>query len=241
MSFNILAVHEAGSDDNPLYPVPDEAADRVEREEQDGEGLPPFVTGELRVYEIPSGGTPKRVLRVEKVKAAVTVNRSRVTVACSKYEKGGGWTPWSLGAVPVALTANAVSKVRASRRRRGKMLVGHVRYPWLLSVGLRASSTSLGHDTLRLGTVDQTLGSFRGLTLDISLPRQCSGVELAQRIARLAADYRLSNEGQELDDAMRERLTKLKDAPLLQPMPRKFASYFFVDTSRSDIAGFEAA
>lgn len=229
MSFNLLAVRETDTAEDPLYPAPGEQADSVELREDDGQPSPPFVASELIVREIQPGGDPKRLLRLHDLKAAVTTTDSRIVVACSKYEKGGGWTPWTAAAIPVALAANAVSKTRASRRRQGKMLVGQVPYKWLLSVGFRARTTPMGHDRLRLGTVDPTLQTFRGLLLDLTLPRQRSGAELARRITALAATRRLAS-GEDLGDNLREHLDGLRDPATLPAQPKQFASYFLIDT-----------
>lgn len=232
MSFNILAVREIGAADSSLYPVPGETPDQVQPETQDGQAHAALTSTEIQVSEAVPGRSPKRVLSVNKVKAAVTITEARVIVACSKYEKGGGFTPWTVAAVPFAVTANVISKVRASRGRRGKMLVGQVRYPWLLSVGCRERSTSLGHDTLRLGILDPS-EQGRALTLDIHLPRQESGVELARQITCLAARHRL--EGESDIPELREHISELTDPPPLQPAPKEFSSYVFFDASQSGL------
>lgn len=169
-------------------------------------------------------------------KASVVATESRIYLASSKYEKGGGWMPWSLGAIPVAVAANAVSKARAARRRRGKMLVGHVRYPWPLSVGFKARTMPAGHDTLRIMIADPTLQALRELILDATLSRQHSGSDVARRIAGLAASYRLSDEGPRLDDATREQLESLQSPRTLTPAPKQFASYYFVELAESGLS-----
>jgi hypothetical protein len=229
MSFNLLAVREPGTADDPLYPAPGEQADSVVLRADDGQPSPPIVASELVVRKIPPGGNPKRLLRLHDIKATVRTTDARIVVACSKYDKGGGWTPWTAAAIPVALTANAVSKVRASRRRQGKMLVGQVPYKWLLSVGFRPRSTPMGHDRLRLGTVDPTLQTFRGLLLDLTLPRQRSGAELARSITAFATACRLAS-GEALNDNLREHLNRLRDPVSLPAQPKQFASYFLIDT-----------
>lgn len=236
MAYNILSVRGADAPDDPLYPQPGSAPDSVLPHKDDGRTLPPITTTELEVNEIPSGGRPRRVVRVRDIKAVVLVSECRVTVACSKFDKGGGWTPWTIGALPVALTANVISKRRAAGRRKGKMLVGHVPYRWVLSIGAQPSGTAIGRDCLRIGTVDRSVKSFRGLTLDITLPRGQSAVELAAQIAPVVASYQLEQEDSTLDAADRKRLEALRTPPPLQPSAKEFASYFFIDTSASDIA-----
>lgn len=228
MSFNILAVREVGAAEDLLYPAPGEHADSVQLRADDGRSSPPLLVSELTVQEILPGGNPKRLLRVRDITAKVCTTDSRIVMACSKYDTGGGWKSWSLGAIPVTLAANTVSKVRASRRRVGKMLVGQVPYKLLLSVGYKPRGTPLGHDQLRIGTLDPTIKTFRGLTLDVTLPRQASAADIAQNIAARAAAYRLDS-GDE-DGASRERLTALRSPAPLQPVPRQFVSYFLVQS-----------
>lgn len=237
MSFNILAVREADAAADPAYPTPGEQPDSVELTELDGRPESPVTASELVVQEIQPGGSPKRVLRLHDIKAKLVVTQSRVTVACSKYEKGGGRVGFGAAGLAVATTANVVSKARASKRRQGKMLVGHLPYHRLISVGYKPRSLPIGHDQLRLGTMDPTQTSFRGLLLDIALPRQYPAADIARRIAGLAAAYQLDHRAADLDHAQLELMAKLKDAPPLQPIPKQFASYFLIDDTRAaDVA-----
>lgn len=228
MSFNLLAVRKLDAPPDPLYPDPGEAADTVELTEADGKPSAGVKVSELNVYVVPSGGMPKRLLRVKDMVALVRTTDTRITVACSKYDKGGGWRPWTLGAIPVAVAANAVSKAKASKRRQGKMLVGHIPYKYLLSVGYKPSSMPAGHDRLRLGSVDPTQSTFRGLILDLTLPRNQSGAELARQVAGHAARRRLDS-GEVLEDGLPEYLAGLREPPPLATQPKAFASYFLID------------
>lgn len=62
------------------------------------------------------------------VQIRLLVTDARVIIYCDKWTKSGGWIGFGAGGMAVALAANAVSKARASSRRKGKLLVGHVRY-----------------------------------------------------------------------------------------------------------------
>jgi len=230
MSFNLLAVREVGAAEDQLYPAPGEEADSVQLRGDDGHPSLPLAVSDITIREILPGASPKRVLRVRDISAKLRTTDWRIVLACSKYDKGGGWRSWSAAAIPVTLAANTVSKVRASRRRAGKMLVGQVPYSLLVSVGCKPRSTPLGHDVLRFGTVDPTLGTFRGLLLDVELPRQQSATEVARRITGLVAGRRLDS-GEVLDDGMRQQLSGLRQpGPLLAP-PKEFTSYFLGNPS----------
>lgn len=225
MSFNLLAVREVGADEDQFYPAPGEQADSVRLRADDGEPSAPLPVNDITIREILPGVSPTRVLRVRDISAKLWTTDSRIVLACSRYDKGGGWRSWSAAAIPVTLAANTVSKVRASRRRAGKMLVGHVPYRSLTSVGCKPRSTPLGHDVLRFGTVDPTLGTFRGLLLDVELPRQHSATEVARQITEFVAGRRLDS-GEDLDDGAREQLTGLRQPGPLPATPKEFTSYF---------------
>lgn len=227
MSFNLLAIREIGAAADPLYPDPGEEPNSVVLRPDDGTPSAPLPISELILHEVPDGGGPKRLLRIKDVDAAFRTTESRITIACSKYDKGGGWAPWSAGGIPVALAANAISKARAARRREGKMLVGQILYKSLVSIGYRPRSTPLGHDQLRFGTVDPTATTFRGLLLDLTLPRQHSGAELARLITAHVATRRLAS-ATNLDAALREHLMTLCEPSSLQAQGSQFSSYFLV-------------
>jgi hypothetical protein len=241
MSFNILAVREGDAAEDPLYPAPGTEPDSVELRGDDGQPSPPLRASELVVREIPPGGSPKRLLRLKDITANLRTTDWRITVACSKYDQGGGWAPWTPSAIPVALAANAVSKARASKRRQGKMLVGQVPYRSLVSVGYKPRSLPIGRDQLRFGTFDPTADGFRGLLLDVTLPREHSGAEVARMIAAHAADRRLDWDA-ELDEQARAHLSAHKSPPTLPPAAGQFASYFLINIAHPPmVAAFQKA
>lgn len=228
MSFNLLAVREVGAGVDPLYPTPGSLPDSVEREPQDGEPSDGLRVDEMNLRVVPAGQLPQRLLRIKDMTAVVRTTDARITIACSKYDRGGGFRPWTLGAIPVAVAANAVSKARAKSRRQGRMLVGHIPYKWLLSVGYKPRTIPAGHDRLRLGTVDPTQTTFRGLILDLTLPRNQSGADLARRIVAHAAARRLDS-GEALVDGLRPHLETLREPSSLRAQPKAFTNYFLID------------
>lgn len=151
----------------------------------------------------------------------------RLTIACSKYEQGGGWKPWSLGAVPVALLANALSKARVARRRRGKMLVGHVRYPWVSSVGVHTANRRRGSDSLRIVLRDPGRAAERSLILSIAVPRGHLAAERACQLAGAVAHHRLDHADGQLDEASTAGLQELLEPQQLAPSPRQVQAYVF--------------
>ena len=106
----------------------------------------------------------KMIFRCSKVRICVYITDARVAFACSKYDKGGGW----IGTPGAMLVMNVASKSLAAVRRRGKMMVGQVRYPWIANVG------STGQQGI--GSEERLVfdgKSDRGVDLPASSPSSC--------------------------------------------------------------------
>jgi hypothetical protein len=115
----------------------------------------------------------------------VLVTDARVALACSKYDTGGSW----VSAVGVA------SKALAASRRRGKMMVSHVRYPWLVGVYGQNRSGFGSSEVLRL-VVDLSDKTDARVQVNVHLPKSADAVVLG------AARFRLVHEPG-LDEAER--------------------------------------
>ena len=160
-------------------------------------------------------------------------------MALSKFDTGGGFVPLGgLASGAVALTANAVSKARASSRRRGKMLVGHVRYPWLVCVGFRERTGLLGMESLRLGLVNPAPEGFKALFINLGLPKNLSARELAKTVAQRAATYQLADAENAIPEN-RPRLETLTNAPLLPSQSDKVSCYWFHDVPPALMAAYQ--
>jgi hypothetical protein len=225
VSFNVLAIR-TGSDagDGALYPVlsdPDEPR-LLALDDHDGPDTKTFVATTVRVIQ---AGEPARTLiRLRDVKIEVLVTEARLALACEKYDKGGGWVGFGVGGFVVAQAANAVSKARAAKRSRGKVLVGHVRYPWVTAVGATTRSGFLTEEAIRLEIREKERGATVRKLLELTLPRGMNATLVAQDIARRVASYRLTS------GVAPEHLaafTTLSQGPaVLTPEPRKFAYYW---------------
>lgn len=240
-TFHLLVARELNAPVDQLYPAPGERPDSVQPQEDDGEALSVGVK-DLIVREVPAGGSPKRIAWLKNVNGMLGITESRLTIASSKYEIGGGAVPWTPAAIPLAATINVLTKRKASQRREGKMLVGHVKYPMLVSVGFMPPVLPIGgHEQLRIGTIDPTQQGFRGLILDVGLVGGQRGAVLAQAIASRAARSRLAS-GEALSDALKGQLERLTDPAPLQSVPRRFSSYFFADPGNGAmVAAFQQA
>lgn len=196
-----------GPEDGLLLPVPALETDTVLLEPRDGARPSRVLCNEVQVR---GGEANRRLLRAPSVRAQVLLTDARLTVACSKYEKGGGWV-----GDPVSMLAlNAGSKLLAAARRRGKMLVGQVRYPWIQAVYAQNKSGWSGSEMLRV--VVRSAGE--SMRLELTFPKDVDATAVATDLIRRAARFRLAVEpGLEAEE--RARLTELADIAPLQWRP----------------------
>ena len=207
------------SRDGRLYPIPGEQNNEIELEDQDGTDIVRATATGLRLMEKKAGGDKwSEAMKVSDIKVSLFITDCRIALACSKYDKGGGW----VGANPLVLPFNAVSKARAAVRRHGKMLVGQVRYPWLGLVGAAEKSGWLTNEQIQLFAKD--MATKDSLLLHVTLPKATSAVKLASEVARRAAIYRLASEP-DAPAASRDVWSKLTDPPPLHPPKGKYESH----------------
>jgi hypothetical protein len=229
----ILAVREIGTDtDSRLSPAPSSDPDSwlIEREAYDGNRPVLLSITGLHEQEVVSGGA-KTLTRLSGINGVVYITDSRVAVAVEKFDKGKRY--WGIGAgAAVALVATGVSAARAAHRRKGKVLVGHVRYQWLKYVAASHRQGARGNNDISVGCDVKTAGGTRTYRLYITLA-QVNPLDAAQDIIHRAAQYRLSYFPGNLEH--HDRLRELTEAPALPaPEPKKMASYvmpnyFFVN------------
>ena len=150
------------------------------------------------------------IVTVDSLSISMAVTDSRVAYWCKKYDKGGGWVGGGIGGLAIAGVANAVSKARASNRRRGNCLVGHARYTWLHGVGYSTKSGVFGRkQTLRLLMVDGTEGKQRPtFAIDFTLGADVSAHKVASEIVKRVARFRLAHHP-DLSDEQREKLESI--------------------------------
>jgi hypothetical protein len=198
--------HEFDPELGLLAPVPQATgADAVHPEPLDGDRPMSFHCTALTLR---MAGEDKPLLRMNDLRLRTTVTDGRITFACSKYDKGGGW----FGGLS-AIALNAGSMALAAHRRRGKMLVGHLRYPWLLAVYAQNRQGWLSSERLRIFFLDEG----ERMQLDLDLPKDVDATTVATELIHRAAAFRLAHEP-ELDDEERAKLGELAQlAPLVDP------------------------
>jgi hypothetical protein len=195
-----------GPEDGFFLPVPALEKDTVILESRDGTNVRRILCKGISVR---AGEQHKRLLRATDIRAQVLVTDARITVACSKFDKGGGW--WGIGAgALVAIPLNAGSKALAARRRRGRMFVGQIRYPWISAVYAQNKGGLRGVEMLRV-TVKS---GGRSLWLDLTLPSDVDATAVAAELIRRTAQFRLAHE-RPMEDKERAALTELSNIPPL--------------------------
>lgn len=220
MSYNILTVRTAEDvDDGAVYPVLSDASSRylVEMDSLDGTDIAVLSASHVNVQEAAGGGL-RTVVKAGEIKLDLYITDSRFVIACEKWDKGGGW----VGSPGTALVLNAVSKARAAARRRGKILVGQIRYPWLMSIGASPKTSWLDSEMVRLQVRHGTESGERYLLLDLTLPKNVDSIDVARDIASRAARYRLAHD-ESMEAAERSAFEALCTPERLRPEPKKFA------------------
>jgi ribosomal protein L40E len=185
-----------------LLPLPGLNGNSIVFEDRDGSKVRTFRASAFVYSE-----NKLTVAKAAKLAIAVFVTDARVAFACARYDKGGGWTGAGGGAI-LALSLNAASMAKAAYQRRGKSLVGQVRYQSLAAVGS-------GHHPALLNPRQYLALAWEPTSTDrchLQLTIEDGDVSaLAADIARRAVRYALAVDPA-LTDEKRTRIQPLLDA-----------------------------
>lgn len=214
-AYTICAIREIADapgdiEEGLFYPVGLEQRDTVALEPRDGSNVKRLKCTAIAIAPV---GGKQTLLRAKEVSAQVLLTDARLTVACTKYDKGGGWSGWGVGGLALAMPLNAASHALAARRRRGKMLVGQVRYPWIHAVYAQSRVGFGGTEKLRV--VASASGSTR-LRIDLTFPKDIDACAVGTELVRRAAAFRLAYDDQAFADDERRRLRELTEAAPLK-------------------------
>lgn len=194
MSFNVLFVRSGEDEDPRLYPI---MTDRggLALEAADGAQQIVPVKG-LLLSEVDRRGNDHRVLLLREIKAELVITDARVVLACKNWDQLPRHWGVGLGAT-VALVDETVERAKAAWRRRGKLLLGHVRYPWLLYVGFAPKRRWDLSPSMRIGMIERAGESAvaRNLRIDLSIGRRSDAGAIARQIAQRSARYWLGRDG----------------------------------------------
>jgi hypothetical protein len=213
VTFALLAIRTADEEDASLYPVLGDPRMPVRLDACDGNAQRLTAKG-LSLSE-QSFGRRTSLAGVRDVKIDVVVTDARVAFTCAGHAAGVGWVGARTGAVAASVSA---------RRRKGSVLVGQVRYPWLRAAGFLPGGGWLSEQQIRLAVTVRQARADRELLLDLQLPRGVSAEALCRALVSRAARHRLTRIPCEPDE--QRSLVALLDPPML-PRPGKsgFAIY----------------
>jgi len=216
--FEVLLIRTHDAADSTMYPTLGVNVGEIAFEPEDGSNVTPYRANGVAINEV-SGDRTKLVASLRDVIVNVFVTDSRVAMAIPKWDTGGGWRSTSLTTMAVL---NTVSHVRAAGHRRGKLLVGHVRYPWISQVGHSAKLGMGETNRLRFSLTDANDGMPRTLLVDLAFPKAVETASIAADIAQRAARYRLTS-GEAFHPDEQAKFEALTAAVRLPNVASKFA------------------
>ncbi len=220
MGYSILAVRTSDDDDGRLHPALSDGHTMVL---EPLDGAPSWVHARgLIVSEMVADGL-RTHLRIGNVKVDVMISDARLAVGCVNFDSGEQRSPGIRTAILVKSLGSVTPDDGAGY---GRMLVGHVRYPWLRCVGFKPRTGWRSRDELRLGVVARAPdGDERELFLDVQLPRGVDSASLARSVVAKAARYHLAY-SEVTDEVERDSYEHLAEGPRLAPAgPTEFALY----------------
>jgi hypothetical protein len=223
MTFNVLAVCENGEETFPLYPVLNDEI-LVTGEALDGGFGQPIQVSRV-VIRRKVGNSYRTVRETKDLSFQVWITASRIVFYCKKFEKGGGWVGWGLGGLAVAVVANSVSHAIAANRRKGKALVGNLRYPWISSV-MFSPRTGFGTENdVRIAFVDGTDDSRPDCDITFTIERHNDANRVARHLVDRVIAYRYAS-GEEMDADEQRRFEELRTSGLASaPAKGQLTSY----------------
>lgn len=223
MTYNVLAVCENGEENFPVYPALNDDIQVMAEALDGGFGQPVQVSRVVIRRKV--GNSYTTVTETKDLSFQVWITASRVIVYCKKFEKGGGWVGWGLGGLAVAVVANSVSHAMAANRRKGKALVGNIRYPWISSVMFSPRAGFGTENDVRIAFVDGTDDSRPDCDITFTIERHNDANRLARHIVDRTIAYRYST-GEEMDADELRRFEELRTSGLAAaPAKGRLTSY----------------
>jgi hypothetical protein len=215
MTYSALRVVQVGDAADVLHPSIDENL-QIIPEANDGALNEPFQVSMVSLRR-KVGNSWVRETQTKDISFQFWITGSRVLLYCRNFDKGGGWRGWGLGGLAVAVTANAISKGMAANRRKGKALVGNIRYPWITKVGFSPRNGVGTRETIDIQYIDGTDATKPECSLTIHLDNRTD----ANRVARFIVDkiiaYRYADKGELAPETLAKfealRASGLRDAP----------------------------
>lgn len=214
MTWNLFAIVDGDDDDAALYPMlsaPD-APFPFDLEPLDGPSpvcLQPRRVQvlrrnnkEFRLDQHARGGSglTEAIPLPSGIEFQLVLTDARLVLYCEKFDKGGGWVGGGLGGLAVAVAANAVSKARAASRRKGKLLVGQVRYPWIHSIRATPKVDFRTSEYILISMNASPSADSRFVMLELIVPKGTLALDFAHDLVQRTARYRLTHDPQMAPD-----------------------------------------
>jgi hypothetical protein len=222
----LLRVREIGdsSEDGTLCPVPSGNPSGLPFELEEGDGgldrvrsVPVKNVGEYEM--LPGGARP--LVTLTGIDGRAYITDARLVVVVRNYDKGKVYVGHSGVGALVAMTASGISAARAAQRRKGKILIGQVRWQWALVLGAQPKKPMnlvKRRGVLRAIVQAKEGAAIRSYRLDMGVPGTVPAQEAARDLVQRAASWRLAHFPGPEDDL--ERLRELASAPVLPPPAR---------------------
>jgi hypothetical protein len=137
---------------------------------------------------------------------------------------------WGVGGLAVAIVANSVSHAIAASRRKGKALVGHMRYPWVESVMFSPRTGYGTENNVRIAFVDGTDDSRPECDITFYIERHRDANQLARHIVDRVIAYRYAS-GEEMDADELARFEALRLSGLTAAPAKGYLSSYKIPTS----------
>lgn len=220
MTYSIVTVRElADRGSDVIYPRASEGGPHLIETMAWEAPVAALAASQMSITVLANQGIRQIALFPEMTEVLIT--KSRLTLACQKFEKGSRW--WGTGAgAAVALGAMAVSAARAAHRRQGKLLLGQLRYEWITDVGSSSKTGFGGYQQLRVICRRPLSDGGELVSANLNLMHGAEGAAVAQGIARRVAWWRLNNSDDlSMTDVI--ELTRLLEAPRLSDGPDTYA------------------
>jgi len=185
MAYCAVVIDQIGNQEYPyLYPITDDLGNMIP--ERWDRGLNNVVTATSIYVQRRKDGENNfvQLLSASDIKMDVYFTDSRVAFRCEKYDKGGGWT----GGL-TALALNAGSKMMAAHRRKGKILIGHVRYEWVREIQYNRKYNWASNEELRFVYRDNEKATW---VITLHFKKETDTAFLANDTLHRASKYRLA-------------------------------------------------
>lgn len=243
VAWNVFTIVDGEDDDAALYPVLSEPGAPFPFDLEPLDGPTPVHMQPKRVRVLRRNNKEFRLDQHGRAGSGLTetiplptglefelvVTDSRLVMYCEKFDKGGGWVGLGIGGVAVAVAANAVSKARAASRRKGKMLVGQVRYSWINTIRATPKVDLRTSDYVLISMNASPSAENRFIMLELIMPKGMSALDFAHHLAQRTARYRLTHNPQ-MPPEERDAFAELSQTLPRQPAtPSSFKNNTWVE------------